>query len=388
MHITEYPVLLPSRRTFLQNGLGGAFVLAFNFPAHAVNEPEQSSDSTEGKFAPNAFIRIDHAGKTTLVMPQVEMDRGIYTAVAMILAEELDAEFGQVTLEHAPPDGKLYGNPRFGIQVTGSSNSVRAFWKPLRVAGGGVARDAGSGRGSAVAGRSGDLFGGWRQGDARCHRPRCGLRRSHRCGECASRAERSATQGPEGFHANRQTAQAPGYAQEDRRQGRLRYWRDAAWDEFAILAQSPVFGGKIAHVDDSAAKDIPGIRRIAWCSRISSRSSAIISGPPRPGSMRWRSLGTKAPRQPQFDRYLGRATCGQPEEGRHRQVRRRRQDGPEPERESRCRTTFRSSPMQPWSRRSALSRSRLARAKYGPAPGDDGRAIRRGGGGWLCRSTR
>ena len=38
-------------------------------------------------------------------------------------------------LEHAPPSDKLYGNPIFGIQVTGNSNSIRAFWKPLRTAG-------------------------------------------------------------------------------------------------------------------------------------------------------------------------------------------------------------------------------------------------------------
>ena len=88
-----------------------------------------------GQFAPNAFIRIDHAGKTTLVMPQVEMGQGVYTAVAMILAEELDADYSQVVLEHAPPNDKLYANPIFGIQVTGNSNSIRAFWKPLRMAG-------------------------------------------------------------------------------------------------------------------------------------------------------------------------------------------------------------------------------------------------------------
>jgi isoquinoline 1-oxidoreductase beta subunit len=40
-----------------------------------------------------------------------------------------------VTLQHAPPNDKLYGNPTFGLQVTGNSNSVRAFWKPLRNAG-------------------------------------------------------------------------------------------------------------------------------------------------------------------------------------------------------------------------------------------------------------
>ena len=68
-------------------------------------------------------------------MPQVEMGQGIYTAVAMILAEELDADYSKLVLVHAPPNDKLYGNPVFGIQVTGNSNSVRAFWKPLRNAG-------------------------------------------------------------------------------------------------------------------------------------------------------------------------------------------------------------------------------------------------------------
>src|SRR6202047_1403343 len=53
----------------------------------------------------------------------------------MILAEELDADFKQVTLEHAPANEKLYANPAFGVQATGGSTSVRAFWKPLREAG-------------------------------------------------------------------------------------------------------------------------------------------------------------------------------------------------------------------------------------------------------------
>src|SRR6267142_4563755 len=124
-----------SRRALLTGSLAGGFLLASHLPVRAVNEPVQPPDVTDGKFAPNAFIRIDPAGKTTLVMPQVEMGQGIYTAVAMILAEELDADYQQIVLEHAPPNDKLYGNPTFGIQVTGNSNSIRAFWKPLREAG-------------------------------------------------------------------------------------------------------------------------------------------------------------------------------------------------------------------------------------------------------------
>src|SRR5208282_812305 len=129
------PIPNASRRTVLKAGLAGGFALAFHLPVRAANEPEEPPDNPAGQFAPNAFIRIDHAGKTTLVMPQVEMGQGVYTAVAMILADELDADYTQVVLEHAPPNDKLYGNPIFGIQVTGNSNSIRAFWKTLRVAG-------------------------------------------------------------------------------------------------------------------------------------------------------------------------------------------------------------------------------------------------------------
>src|SRR5271156_2152643 len=129
------PVPSLSRRGALAAGMAGGFVLAFRLPVRAANELKQATENAQGQFAPNAFIRIDHSGKTTLIMPQVEMGQGVYTAIAMILCEELDGDYSQIVLEHAPPDDKLYGNPIFGIQATGNSNSIRAFWKPLRVAG-------------------------------------------------------------------------------------------------------------------------------------------------------------------------------------------------------------------------------------------------------------
>src|SRR3984957_5406675 len=124
-----------SRRAFISGSIAGGFALAFHLPAYAINEPNQPPDDTTATFSPNAFIRIDKTGKTTLVMPKVEMGQGVYTSIAMILAEELDANFAQIALEHAPPDEKAYANPVFGIQATGNSNSIRAFWKPLRIAG-------------------------------------------------------------------------------------------------------------------------------------------------------------------------------------------------------------------------------------------------------------
>src|SRR5260221_5392908 len=91
----------PSRRHLLTGGLAGGFLLAFHLPVRAANEPVPMAYAPGGPFAPNAFIRIDTAGKTTLVMPQVEMGQGIYTAVGLNLAEEVDADFAHVALQHA-----------------------------------------------------------------------------------------------------------------------------------------------------------------------------------------------------------------------------------------------------------------------------------------------
>ncbi|HEY2481786.1 MAG TPA: molybdopterin cofactor-binding domain-containing protein, partial [Caulobacteraceae bacterium] len=120
-----------SRRAVLQVAAmaGGGLLVGFAAPLGEAAETGKSG------FAPNAFIRIDPAGKVTLVMPQVEMGQGTYTSISMILAEELDADWSKVAYEHAPPSDALYGNPVFGLQATGNSNSVRAFWKPLRKAG-------------------------------------------------------------------------------------------------------------------------------------------------------------------------------------------------------------------------------------------------------------
>src|ERR1700724_957504 len=114
MAISDKTLDRVSRRALLTGGLAGGFLLGFHLPVRAVNEPVQPPDDTNGKFAPNAFIRIDQSGKTTLVMPQVEMGQGVYTALPMILAEELDADFSKIKLVAAPPSDALYGNPVFG----------------------------------------------------------------------------------------------------------------------------------------------------------------------------------------------------------------------------------------------------------------------------------
>ena len=120
-----------SRRTVLKVGAaaGGGLLLSVGLPYSA------GSAADDANFAPNAFVRIARDGQVTLTMSQVEMGQGTYTSMPMLVAEELEVDLAQIRLEHAPPDDKLYGNPRLGFQVTGGSTSVRAFWKPLRIAG-------------------------------------------------------------------------------------------------------------------------------------------------------------------------------------------------------------------------------------------------------------
>src|SRR6202166_2640688 len=251
-----------SRRGLLTGGLAGGFLLAFHLPVRAVNEPVQPPDVTDGKFAPNAFIRIDAAGKTTLVMPQVEMGQGVYTAIAMILAEELDADFAQVTLEHAPPNNKLYGNPTFGLQVTGNSNSIRAFWNPLRNAGAGA-------RAMLVQAAAQQ----WQVEPASCTTSNgqvmhadSGRKLSY--GELAAAArsqtppKQVALKDPKDFVLIGKPLKR--FDTPEKVNGKAIYGIDAILPgmKFATLAACPVFGGKVGKVDDSAAKKIPGVQKI------------------------------------------------------------------------------------------------------------------------------
>ena len=94
-----------SRRTFLVAGAaaGGGLLLGFYLPQHVIAEAAVAGADV---FSPNAFIRIRPDNSVTLVMPQVEMGQGTYTSMPMLIAEELEVDLAQVSLEAAPPDDR------------------------------------------------------------------------------------------------------------------------------------------------------------------------------------------------------------------------------------------------------------------------------------------
>ena len=84
--------------------------------------------------AMNAWVQIAPDDSVTLLIDKSEMGQGISTALAMVLADELDLHWKKVKTEFAPA-APQYFNPIFGLQGTGGSCSVRGSWEPLAKAG-------------------------------------------------------------------------------------------------------------------------------------------------------------------------------------------------------------------------------------------------------------
>lgn len=121
------------RRSFLKTSLlsGGGMMLSVSWlssftpadKAQALNLPEQWASL-------NGYILITPDNAVKLLCPNPEFGQNVMTSLPMMVAEELDADWKNVTVEMGPHD-----NAKLGPQFTGGSNSVRMYWKPLREAG-------------------------------------------------------------------------------------------------------------------------------------------------------------------------------------------------------------------------------------------------------------
>lgn len=252
------------RRSFLKVGaaVGGGLVLTVVLPQAL--RPVWAAAGESSGFAPNAFIRIDRKGAVTMVMPMVEMGQGVYTAMAMLLAEELEVGLDQVRLEHAPPNDALYANSILHIQTTGLSASIRAFWTPLRQAGA-VGRTLLI---SAAAKR-------WGVDPSTC-RAQHGVvsdstdARRLSYGELADAAaalpvparDSVTLKQPKDFTLIGTSAKR--MDSPDKVNGRAEFGIDAKVQgmKIAAVAISPVFGGKLKSVDEAAARAVKGVRQV------------------------------------------------------------------------------------------------------------------------------
>src|SRR5580658_528112 len=123
-----------SRRALLKSSaaLGGGLVIATYLPSLALAEDAPAPRKLEPQ--PNAFIRIAPDNTVTVIVKHLDKGQGITTGLSTIVAEELDADWGQMRAEFAPADAALYANLLLGMQATGGSSSIANSWMQLRLA--------------------------------------------------------------------------------------------------------------------------------------------------------------------------------------------------------------------------------------------------------------
>ncbi len=125
-----------SRRAFLRSSLlsSAGLVIAFYVPrkALAAAPPKQPP-------RPNAFVRVAPDGSVSVLLAHSEMGQGIWTTLAVLIAEELDCELARVRVEHAPA-APAYAHTAFGMQMTGGSTTTWSEFERYRTVGA-MARD-------------------------------------------------------------------------------------------------------------------------------------------------------------------------------------------------------------------------------------------------------
>src|SRR5688500_20348348 len=122
-----------TRREFVRAGLaaGAGLTLAVSLGGCA---DDAAPPAGSAPFAPDAWIRVGTDDTVTVMVDRSEMGQGVSTALPMLVAEELDADWSTVRYQFAPANEAYYNPLIGGMQLTGGGTSVRAAWLPLREA--------------------------------------------------------------------------------------------------------------------------------------------------------------------------------------------------------------------------------------------------------------
>ncbi len=254
-------VLGLNRREFVAVGVaaGAGLVVGFYLP---------HGGSKSKTFSPNGYLRITPDNKITIVVARSEMGQGVRTALPMILAEELEADWKQIEIEQAGAS-TLYGD-----QTTGGSASVRTTWDPMRKAGA-AAREMlitaaaltwGVGRSSCAAVEGNIVHGA--------------SKRRLTYGELAAKAatlpvptDVTLKQAKDYKIVGKRLARVDSPAKV---KGEAVFGIDFRMPgmKYAVLSRCPTIGGKVASFDDKESKKISGV---SYVGKISDAAVAVVA---------------------------------------------------------------------------------------------------------------
>lgn len=252
-----------SRRDFLTAGVaaGAGLVIGFYLP-------HGNSTGAGATFTPNAYLKITPEGKITIIVARSEMGQGVRTSLPMILAEELEADWKQISIEQAGAS-TLYGD-----QTTGGSASVRTTWDPMRKAGA-AAREMLI---SAAALEWGVPRSGCKARDSAVVHAASNRRLTY--GQLANKA------GAQPIPTDVPLKQAKDYQIVGKSLPRLDVPSKVAGTaefgidfrlsgmKYAVLARCPVIGGKVASFDDKESKKISGV---SYVGKVGDSAVAVVA---------------------------------------------------------------------------------------------------------------
>ena len=245
------------RREFIKKTLtasGGLLICAY-IPEWAKGGSAAAADSHP--FAPNAFVRIGTDDSITIIANHSEMGQGVYTSLPMMLAEELECDWSKVRVEPAPVD-PAYNHSVFGLQMTGGSTTTTSEYDRFRKMGA-------MARMMLIAAAAQD----WNVEPQTCHAKN---------GYVINAAGKRASFGSLADAASKQSVPAdiPLKDPKDftiigkpihrldtpsKTNGTAQFGLDVYIPNMltAVVARSPVFGGKVVSFDADKAKAVPGV---------------------------------------------------------------------------------------------------------------------------------
>jgi isoquinoline 1-oxidoreductase beta subunit len=255
-----------SRRTFIKASalVVGGLVIAFSIPQAkrfllpgAAKETGNAGEATLP--APNAFLRIGTDNTITVMLAHSEMGQSIWTTLPMLIAEELDADWSKIRVEHASAS-PAYLHTAYGIQITGGSSTTWSEFDRYRQAGaltrqlliGAAAEQLGvpaanlkTENGFVISGDSKISYGDLAEAAAKLDTPKAVTLKDPKDWKVIGKATKR-LDGPEKIN------------------GTAVFGQDVHFDGLmtAIVARSPVFGGSVKSFDASAAKQVKGVQQV------------------------------------------------------------------------------------------------------------------------------
>lgn len=255
-----------SRRTFIKATalVVGGLVIAFTIPQAKRfllpgAAPDAAKDDSKKLPTPNAFLRIGTDNTITVMLAHSEMGQSIWTTLPMLIAEELDADWSKIKVEHASAAPE-YVHTAYGIQITGGSSTTWSEFDRYRQAGAltralliraaveqlGVPADSiKTEDGFVISGDKKISYGDLAETAAKLETPKAVILKDPKDWKIIGKATKR-LDGPEKIN------------------GTAIFGQDIHFDGLmtAMVARSPVFGGSVKKFDANATKQIKGVRQV------------------------------------------------------------------------------------------------------------------------------